>query len=162
MDNQRDGNAFRELMDQLSSSLREGFKASDEMKDAYWNALKDVSFAEVRANAQRIIATATPETRLPRPASLRNRPMQGVMVAPSFAQEKAERDSIRRWREFKERDPIGYEIEWRSSRAFTSLAQCDEGDPDHEDWLREYRRWNALRYLPRAEQAAAVRKLLGE
>ncbi len=160
MDNQRDGAHFRELMDQIFGVFREGFKASDAVKDAYWNALKDVPFSEVRSNAQRLMSTATKDSTLPRPASLRNRPVQITSAPASAAQEKAARDSIRRWRELKVRDPVTFEIEFRSSRAFTAMAQCDDADPDHEEWLREYRKWDRLRYAPRAEQESAVMKFL--
>jgi hypothetical protein len=160
MDHLRDSKPFKELMDQLCAALNEGFKASDAMKDAYWNALRDVPFAEIKANVQRIIATATPETKIPRPASLRNRPAQSAGAPPSAAQEKAARDSMRRWREMKQRDPVAFEIEFRSARAFTELARCSEEDPGHEEWLREYRKWEALRYAPRADQEAGVQRLL--
>lgn len=160
MDRERDTKQFAELMEQLCAALRDGFKCSEAMRDAYWNALRDVPFAEVKANALRIMATATRDMPFPRPASLRNRPAQGVAMAPSFEQEKATRDSIRRWQEFRKCDPVAYEIAWRSARAFTALAQCDEADPDHEEWLREYRKWDRLRYVPRAEQESAVKLFL--
>jgi hypothetical protein len=162
MDSQRDAKPFAELMEQLCATLRDGFKCSEAMRDAYWNALKDVSFAEVRTNAQRLMATATRDTPFPRPASLRNRPTPGISSPPTVAQEKADRDSIRRWNELKARDPIAFEIEFRRARAFTALAQCDEGDPDHEEWLREYRQWDRLRFVARDEQESAVKRSLGQ
>ena len=160
VDNQRDGKRFDELMDQLYAVYREGYKCPDALKSGHWQSLKDVPFSEVEANARRLMATATKDAPFPRPASLRNRPAPVTDTAPSAAQEKAARDSIRRWRELKVRDPVTFEIEFRSSRAFTALAQCFEGDPDHDEWLREYRKWDRLRYIPRAEQESAVKQFL--
>ena len=163
MDNQTDGKRFRELMDQLHALLKDGFKANDAWADAMWKALRDVSYAEVKANADRIMATATRDTPLPKPSALRNTPAQ--ISSSGFAtpaQLKAERESIRNWRELRASDPTQFEIEWRSSRAFTAMAQCDEGAIEHEEWLREYRRWDALRYRSRPEQEAAVKRYLGQ
>lgn len=158
MDTQRDFPAFRDLMDDLSAALRDGFKASDATVRAYFEALKDISLGEIRANAKRIIATATKETPFPRPASLRNRPPAQAQSAPSFAHERAERETQRTWREMRQRDPVEFEIRFRSARAFWELAQCDVSDPGHDEWLSEYRRWQALEYAPRADQEAAIAK----
>lgn len=162
MDKQTDEKAFGALMDQLHAAFREGFNAQDGMKVAYWNVLKDMTFREVKANVERAIALAKPETPLPRPASLRNRPSPVAAAPPSAAQERADRQSARHWDEMKQADPIGFEIEWRACRAFASMAQCEDGSEEHQEWTREYQRWGRLRYLPRNEQEAAVRTYLGQ
>jgi hypothetical protein len=163
MDAQRDGNPFRELMDQLHAALKEGFKANDALKDAYWKALRDVPFTEVKANVERIIATATRDTPFPRPSSLRNSPAQiSSSGLPSPAQLKAERLAIKHWRELKESDPVTFEIEFRAARAFTAMTQCEEGSDEHEEWTRQYQRWGRLRCVPRAEQEAAVTRFVGQ
>jgi hypothetical protein len=159
MDTMRDAQPFKELMDQLSETLR-GYKATDAWRDGMWNALKDAPFSEVKANAQRIMATATKETPFPRPASLRNKP-PSLPPPPDSGRERAERESIRRWRELKSEDPVEFEILFRSARAFTELSQCSADDPGYNEWLQEFRRWDSLRYLPRAEQEAHVRTYLG-
>ena len=162
MDNQVDGKRFRELMDQLHAAFKEGFKANDALSDAYWKALRDVPFTEVKANVERFIATATRDTPFPRPAMLRNAPPKILSSGlPTPAQLKAERDSVRRWRELKKTDPIAFEVEWRAARAFTAMAQCEDGSDEYADWLQQYRRWGDLRYASRTEQEEACRNFLG-
>lgn len=161
MDTHRDFAAFRDLMDDLTAALRDGFKASDASVRSYFDALKDVPIGEIRGNVKRIIATATSETKFPRPASLRNRPSPTMEKPPDVAHEKAEREAIREWRALKARDPVAFEVRFRSARAFFELAQSHEEDPEHEQWSREYQRWHALEYAPRAEQEVAVAKYLG-
>lgn len=158
MDTLRDFPAFRDLMDDLSAALRDGFKASDATVRSYFDALKDVSIGEIRANVKRIIATATKDTAFPRPASLRNRLPTHLPSAPDPLREKAERESLRSWRELRAHDPVEFEIRFRAARAFYELAQSDAADPGHDEWLREYRRWHALEYAPREQQEAAVGK----
>lgn len=163
MDLQRDGKRFGELMDQLHAALKEGFKANDALRDAYWKALRDVPYSEVSANVERIIATATRDTPFPRPSSLRNSPAKiAATAAPSSASIRAERDSIRNWNDLKKADPVAFQIEWRAARAFTAMAQCEDSSEEHQEWTREYQRWGVLRYSPRAEQEAAVRTYLGQ
>jgi hypothetical protein len=162
MDTQRDFKPFQDLMDDLSAALREGFKASDAMVRAYFDALKDVSIHEIRANVKRIIATATRDTPFPRPTSLRNRPPPSSATAPNAAQEKSERDSIRRWEELRKTNPVLWEIEVRSARSFRRMLELDEDDPGYAEVLSEYRRWDILRYAPRAEQEACVKRYLGQ
>lgn len=159
MDHLRDAKPFRALMNELSAALRGGFDASDDMAAAYWKALKDMPFAEVKANIERVISTATRETSFPRPAALRNSPAVIASGLPSAVQLKAERESIKHWRELKVADPIAFEIEWHLARAFTELASCTPDSIEHDEWKRDCVRWNQLRYAPRAEQETAVAKL---
>jgi hypothetical protein len=162
VDNQVDGKRFRDLMDQVHALIRDGFKANDAWADAMWKALRDVSFAEVKTNADRYMASATRDTALPKPSHLRNGPPKILSSGlPTPAQLKAERLSVKHWRELKQTDPIGFEIEWRAARAFTAMAQCEDGSDEYADWLQQYRRWGALRYAPRAEQEEACRNFLG-
>lgn len=161
MDTQRDFHAFRELMDQLCAALRDGFKASDAMVAAYWEALKDCAITEIRANVKRIIATATKETSFPRPASLRSKPPAISATPPDPNREKIERESIRRWEELRKSDPVSWEVLVRAARAARAMLQVGEEDPGYEDAVREQYRWDRLRYAPRAEQEAALRTYLG-
>jgi ribosomal protein L12E/L44/L45/RPP1/RPP2 len=162
MDTQRDFKPFQELMDQLSAALGGAdFKASDARVQAYWKALKDCSLAEVRANIERIIATATKETAFPRPSSLRSRPPPMSAAPPDASRERAERESIRRWEELRKNDPVQWEILLRVSRASRRLLELGEDDPGYQEIVQEQQRWSALRYAPRAEQEAALRTYLG-
>lgn len=163
VDNQTDGKRFRELMDQVHALIKDGFKANDAWADAMWKGLRDVSWAEVKANADRYMATATRDTSLPKPSHLRNEPpkiLSSGFMSP--AQLKAERLAIQHWRELKHTDPVAFEIEFRAARAFTAMAQCEDGSDEHQEWTRQYQRWGRLRYSPRAEQEAAVSRLLGD
>lgn len=161
MDVRRDFPDFRDIMDDLNATVRDGFKASDPTVRAYLDALKDVPIEEIRANAKRFIATATKESRFPLPSALRNRPARIASNAPDPMREKAERESLRTWRELRARDPVEFEVRFRAARAFYELAQNHPEDPGYEEWLREYQRWHALEYAPRAQQEAAVREVSG-
>ena len=163
MDHLRDAKPFAELMEQLCATLRDGYKCTEAMRDAYWKALRDVPFSEVKANVERIIATATRDTPFPRPSALRNSPAQiSSSGFVSAAQLKAERASIQNWRELRTSDPIRFEVEWRAARAFTELAACDEDSIEFAEWQKAYRLWEGLRRVPRPEQEAAVKRHLGQ
>ena len=56
MDTMRDYKPFQALLDQLCASWDRP-PAKDELVQAYWSALKDVSFAEVKRNVERLIRT---------------------------------------------------------------------------------------------------------
>ncbi len=160
MDTQRDSKAFEDLMDRLSASLREGYKATDAQKSAYWNALKDVHLSEVRAHIERIIATATKETPFPRPRELRNRApvIEGV---PDPKRTAADRLSEQSWRDMREVDPVRYRIELGIARAARELAGLCPDDPGYEEATRDYQRWASVRYAPRIEQERAVARYAG-
>lgn len=156
MDTQRDFAGFRDLMDDLSAALRDGFKASDATVRSYFDALKDVSIHEIRAHVKRIIATATKDTPFPRPASLRSRPACIVAGAPDPWNEQREREAIKHWRELRERDPITFEIEFGLARAAYQLIGMGADDPGYDEYERAQAKWQRLRYAPREEQEAAV------
>lgn len=161
MDTQRDFKPFQELMDQLTAALGNDYKASDARVQAYWKALKDCTLAEVRANIERIITTATKETSFPRPCSLRSRPPPCSARPPDPSRERIERESMRRWEELRAHDPLNWEILLRVSRAARRLLELSEDDPGYQEIAQEQQRWSALRYAPRAEQEAALRTYLG-
>lgn len=161
MDTHIDFKPFRDLIDELSAALRAGFKADDAMVRAYWDALKDVSLGEVRANVKRIIATATKETGFPKPRDLRNKP---PVIAPTLHDPKrdaAQRLNDQTWSEMKARDPVTYQIEVGIARAARELLALDPADPDHEAVARQFQRWTQLRYARRAEQEAVIAGLGG-
>lgn len=155
MDTQRDAKAFHELMDELCAALREGFKSTEPMRNAYWDALKDVPLAEVRFHVKRIIATASKETPFPRPRELRNHP-HPMTRADDAKAEAVARASIRAWEEMRAADPIRWRIEVGIARAARALAELSPDDPGFDDWTREFQRWARVRYAERAEQERAV------
>lgn len=158
MDPRTDGDRFNKGIERLYAALKGGAKAPDALRDAMWKALSDVSITEVLANIDRIIATAKPETPFPRPSALRNNPAS-ISSAPSDTAIRAERMTARNWEDLRRRDPVAHQIEWRLAIAARRLI--DPEDEEHCEWVAEYRRWSSLRYAPRAEQEAAVRKVLG-
>lgn len=157
MDARTDGERFGKLVDQLYGLYHDGYKTPDAVRDAHWKVMCDLPWSEVKASYDRAIATAMPDKRMPMPNMLRVTPkhIEGALP-PSPAQERAHRDSIRRWRALKASDPVTFEVEWRTGRALTAMAQCEEGSEEHCEWLREYQHWGRLRYAPREEQEQAV------
>jgi hypothetical protein len=138
----RDYKAFKELLDQLYAVIRGGAKAPDSFLIAYWNALKDVPFAEVEANVKRILLTATKDTSFPTPRELRNR----APAVSDCRHESAQRLNEHAWRELKARDPARYRIEFGIARAARELARLDAGDPGFDEWTREFQHWVMQRY----------------
>jgi hypothetical protein len=73
--------AFRSEMLQLCASL--GKKYTDALGQAYWRALKDVSLDEIQAHVERILLSATSETKFPKPMQLRSTAPKSRAVANS-------------------------------------------------------------------------------
>jgi hypothetical protein len=163
MDARTDGERFGKLVDQLYGLYHDGYKTPDAVRDAHWKVMCDLPWSEVKSSYDRAIATAMPDKRMPMPGTLRtSKKHVDASGPPSPAQLKAERDSIRHWRALKMSDPITFEVEWRTARAFTAMAQCEDGSEEHAEWVREYQRWGCLRYAPREEQEAAVSAVNGK
>lgn len=161
MDAQRDFAPFRELLDQLRAALGGGdFKASDAMVKAYWDALKDVSLAEVRERVKLIIATAKAETPFPRPSMLR-RSACAQRDVPDASHDRAERASTYRWEALRKHDVVEFTVQERIARLARELVNLAPEDPGFRETEREQSRWCLLRYASRAEQEAAVRAHLG-
>lgn len=156
MDTMRDAKPFHELMDELCAMLRDGFKSSDAMRNAMWDALKDVPFSEIKANAKRIMATATKDTPFPKPRDLRNR--APVIEGGPYEARRQAADAFaeQTWRELRARDPIAFEVEFRIARAARELAGMSTLDPGFDEWTREYQHWASVRYAPREAQESAV------
>lgn len=163
MDTQRDFAPFRELLDQLRAALGGGdFKASDAMVRAYWDALKDVTLAEVRDNVKRIIATATADTPFPRPNSLRRSAHAQRSYVPDVVHERADRSSFVRWEALRKHDVVEFTVQARIARLARDLLELAPEDPGFREAEREQGRWCRLRYASRAEQEAAVTAHLGK
>jgi hypothetical protein len=159
MDARTDGERFGKLIDQLYACLNEGRKAPDALRDGFWRVCRDVSYEEVKANAERIMATATRDTRFPPPSALRNSPAHISAPGIQAQQRKVEANAIRTWRELRQRDPVRFEIEFRIAQAETMLAQMSSDDGAASEWMAALIRWRGLRYAERAEQETAVRQV---
>jgi len=160
MDTQRDFKPFQDLLDELHETLRNGFKAPDALVRAYWDALKDVSLAEVRFHVKRIMATATKQTSFPLPRELRNH-AHALDTAGDAKRDACERASIRGWEQMRAADPVRWRIEVGIARAARELATRSPDDPGFDDWTREFQRWASVRYAPRAEQERACARYAG-
>src|SRR5690349_11012612 len=73
--------AFKAEILQLCASL--GKKYTDALGQAYWRALKDTSLDEVQSHVERILLTATSETKFPKPLQLRSTPTRARVAANS-------------------------------------------------------------------------------
>jgi hypothetical protein len=131
-------NQFRELLDELCATWDRP-PAKDELVRAYWDALKDVRFSEVRANATRILRTATKDTRFPKPAELRNTAPIEKSATAQAAQTEAERRCIRNWGEFAKRDLQLHNIELGIAQCGRILAADDMSSPQYAEALRQDR-----------------------
>lgn len=144
MDTMRDFAPFRAEIDKLCATFDRP-PAKDELVDAYWNSLRDVTIAEIRRNVARIIRTATRDTKWPKPGDLRDAtPEEGTRrsAAHEAAYHSAEQRAARGWEDFRRHDPDLCEVELGIARCGRILAADDPSTPQHADALRmdrEYR-----------------------
>ena len=129
---------FRELLDQLCAT-GDRPPAKDELVKAYWDALKDVRLSEVRANATRVLRTATSSTRFPKPAELRNSAPMEQTPAAAAVQSDAERRSVRNWGELAKRDIQLHNIELGIAQCGRILAADNIGSPQYAEALKQDR-----------------------
>ena len=98
--------AFRSEILQLCASL--GKKYTDALGQAYWRALKDVSLDEVQVHVERILLSATSETKFPKPLQLRSTPpkarssvaspeMLGIERRAAEGLEELRKSDLQRW-----------------------------------------------------------------
>lgn len=94
--------AFKGEIKQLCASLGKAY--SDALGQAYWRVLKDIPLEELEAHVERVLLTATAETKFPKPGQLRSTPAHRNPVSdPSMA--KAEKESIVTWEEMRRDNP---------------------------------------------------------
>lgn len=155
MDTQADSENFRELLDGMCL-MWYGWPAKDEMAQAYFAALRDVRFSEVKENAQRIMRSMTKATPFPKPVELRNEPVSSTTPAIDAAHRIANERSARHWQDFMRQEPVTAQIEWRIARAARMMANLPEGDTARAEWEREYQRWIVLRYATDTDKTRAL------
>ena len=75
--------SFKGELKQLCASL--GKPYTDALGQAYWRVLRDIPLAEVEANVERILLTASRETKFPKPMELRTTPTRVSGQLPEVA-----------------------------------------------------------------------------
>lgn len=144
MDTQRDYEPFRNLLDQLCATWDRP-PAKEALVQSYWNALKEVRYAEVKANVERIIRTATRESKWPHPGDLRNELPSTVAPAREAEFHKSEERNIRVWEEQIRQDPELARIELGLARWARILAVDHESTPQYAEAIRASRRLSDAR-----------------
>jgi hypothetical protein len=138
---------FRALLDGLCATWDRP-PAKDEMVLAYWNALKDARYGEVKGNVERLIRTATRDSKWPRPGDLRNEAPSNVLPAREAEFKACEERCARNWDVRMRADSELTGIELAIAKTDRVLAGEHQGSPIYAVALDEnYRYRNQLRQL---------------
>ena len=143
---------FQKLLDGLCATWDRP-PAKDELVAAYWGALKDASYAEIRRNVDRLIKTATRDSKWPRPGDLRDQTPSVPLPAREAEFKAGEERCTRNWDERLRKDPELTRIELAIAKTDRIIATVHESSPIYatafdENWryrqelqaLREDRR----------------------
>ena len=142
MDTQTDFEPFRALLDQLCATWNR--PVSDDLAKAYWAALKDVRFIEIRVNVERILRTATAKQPFPKPAELRNEAPNEKPAAARAAFENAESFCVANLEALRKRDPEAWRNDVWLRRLDRILATEPVDSPIYAQALAEARRLRPL------------------
>ena len=139
---------FRSVLDQVCSTWDRP-PAKDDLVKAYWEALKDITFAEFERNAKQLMRLARAKTPWPKPGDFRDRPEeQGLKRTANMEADArmAEERSQRNWDELREKDPELFALEIGIARCGLILARDRADTPQYGEartldfTLRERRR----------------------
>ena len=117
--------SFKGELKQLCASLGKAY--TDALGKAYWRVLHDVPLAEIEANVERILLTATKDTKFPRPLDLRTTPTKQAAALPDAAA-KLNADV---WQEKHRKNRALAEVEMRWCQYQRIIAATHESDPAH-------------------------------
>jgi hypothetical protein len=138
---------FRALLDGLCATWDRP-PAKDEMVSAYWNALKDARYSEVKSNVERIIRSATRDSKWPRPGDLRNDVPSNLLPSREADFKACEHRCARNWDERMQKDPELTGLELAIAKTDRVLASDHQGSPIYATALEENARYrNQLRQL---------------
>lgn len=139
MDAMRDQDDFYGLLDQLSVTWT-GFPAKDEMRQAYWGALRDARLSEVRGNVERILRTATGRQPFPKPAELRNVPPHEATPIAEANFQAAEARCIGNLEGLRKEDPDRWRREVQQRQLDRIIATQHPGSSMYEAAFNEWKR----------------------
>lgn len=147
---------FRALLDGLCATWDRP-PAKDEMVSAYWNALKDARYGEVKSNVERLIRTATRDSKWPRPGDLRNEVPSNVLPSRETDFKACEQQCARNWDERMRKDPELTGIELAVAKTDRLLASEYPASPIYATALQENARYrNQLQQLHIARRQARL------
>lgn len=143
---------FEKLLDALCATWDRP-PAKPEMVAAWWTALKDARFGEVKGNIERLIRTATRDSKWPRPGDLRNEPPTNVLPAREAEFKACEERCARKWDERMRKDPELTRLELAIAKTDRLLASDYIGSPAYAAALDENRSFrNQLKELLEARR----------
>ena len=153
---------FSSELKQLCASF--GRRYTDALAQAYWRVLRDAPLSEIETNVERILLSATRDTKFPAPAELRNE-APSMRRTPAMDAEftKIEERSARTLDELRERDSDLWRLEVSIARTGRILAMCDPGTPQYDEASRRdrvYRDQRRALIESRKEQGRGVRESL--
>lgn len=126
---------FSKELRQLCATLRKAY--TDALAAAYWRALRDISLDEFRAHVERLIQSATPETKFPLPSQLRTTPAP-VASGLDIKLREAEDISIRFLEQQRKEDPNWWLYRMRGTCAASYAEEFGVGniwfDLDERCW----------------------------
>ena len=133
---------FRALLDGLCATWDRP-PAKDEMVSAYWSALKDARYSEIKRNVERLIRTATRGSKWPMPGDLRDEAPTNVLPAREAEFKACEERCARNWAERMKADPELTGIELAIAKTDRLLATEHEGSPAYATALQENRQYRS-------------------
>lgn len=116
---------FKSELKQLCVSL--GKPYTDALGQGYWRVLRDIPLAEIEANVERILMSATKDTKFPKPTELRSTPTKIQAAMP----DDAVKLNNEVWREKFARDRRLAEIDLAYHQNQRVMASSDPGSPEH-------------------------------
>jgi hypothetical protein len=140
----QDFDDFKSELKQLCAVI--GKTYTDAMGQGYWRVLKDVEFREVKANVDRILKSATKDTKFPRPCDLQDHgPGMPRSAETEGALKQAEERCIRNWDERMRKDPELTAIDLKIARTDLMLAREHQGSAVYATALDENYRYREQR-----------------
>lgn len=147
--------AFESELKQLCAAVGPP-RFSPPLAQAYWRVLRDTPLAEIVANVERILSSATRETKFPTPAELRNHVAQAKRT-PAMEEQLASAEALnaRMWPAFQRIDPELCAIELNIAQAGRILATDHESTERYQQALAWDRRSRDERTALWAQRASA-------
>jgi chorismate mutase len=135
MDTQRDYAAFRAVLDELCAAWDRP-PAKDELVASYWRVLKEYNLTEIRSNATRLLATASRETRWPKPGDLIDVRAHATTGAQDAAFAAIIARNIANWEEMRRENPAA----WRARLGLAHIARICVTESESSPQYAEARR----------------------
>lgn len=138
---------FKAELKQLCAVLGKSY--TDSLGSGYWRALKEIEFREFKAHVDRVLKSASKETKFPRPCDLQDHPPAVTRSGEADSVfRQAEEACARNWDQRLKADPEFAGVELAIAKTDRILGSEWEGSAIYATALDENRRYrNQLQLL---------------